>query len=99
VLNQIGVSANAIGYGTWGSTNPASGVFANQFVPWDASDKSTRSNWFDTPFNPTKHILFFTSWQANDPLVHYTIGDVGAAAQTNRVQFDTNSANAFGGLA
>jgi hypothetical protein len=29
-----------------------------------------------TPFNPAAFIYQHTSWQANDPLVHYTIGDL-----------------------
>ncbi len=34
-------------------------------------------------------MFFETSWQANDPLVHYTIGDLTSPAQaTNRIQVD-----------
>jgi hypothetical protein len=29
-----------------------------------------------TPFNPTSFIYHHTEWQANDPLVHYVIGDL-----------------------
>ncbi len=35
-----------------------------------------RSNVFYAPFDPYRTIYVHTSWQANDPLVHYTIGDL-----------------------
>ncbi|PWU08583.1 MAG: hypothetical protein C5B50_29260 [Verrucomicrobia bacterium] len=36
----------------------------------------TISNEFDTPFNPSRVLYFNNSWQANDPLVHYTVPDL-----------------------
>src|ERR1041385_4259814 len=35
-----------------------------------------KSNLFYAPFDPYHPIYIHTSWQANDPLVHYTIGDL-----------------------
>jgi hypothetical protein len=31
---------------------------------------------FAAPFQPYRNIYLVTSWQANDPLVHYTVGDL-----------------------
>ena len=98
ILNQIAVSGGAVNT-TWGASNPnATRNFLIQFDPGAKADPA-RSNIFNAPFNPTKHIYFSTSWQANDPLVHYTIGDLAGGAETNRVQFDTNSASGIGSLA
>ncbi|HLX72320.1 MAG TPA: hypothetical protein VKV04_22095, partial [Verrucomicrobiae bacterium] len=45
--------------------------------------------YFETPYNPTRTIYQSISWQANDPLVHYTIPDLtstnGIMANFNRV--------------
>src|SRR6185437_1393528 len=35
-----------------------------------------------TPFNPTVYLYQHTSWQVNDPLVHYTIGDLTDPAKS-----------------
>ena len=44
---------------------------------------------FYAPYEPTRTMFYETSWQANDPLVHYTVGDLISPAQaTNRVQVD-----------
>ena len=39
------------------------------------------SNTFAAPFQPVRNIFFVTSWQANDPLVHYTVGDLTSLHQ------------------
>jgi hypothetical protein len=49
-----------------------------------------RSNTFYAPFIPVRNIYLFTSFEANDPLVHYTIGDLLDSERTNRVAFTTN---------
>jgi hypothetical protein len=41
------------------------------------------SNTFAAPFQPVRNIFFVTSWQANDPLVHYTVGDLTSLTRTN----------------
>ncbi len=46
-----------------------------------------RSNIFYAPFAAHRPIYVHTSWQANDPLVHYTIGDLRDLQTTNNVQF------------
>lgn len=38
-----------------------------------------------TPFNPASRIYLNTSWQANDPLVHYTAWDLTDLLRTNDV--------------
>src|SRR6185436_2711069 len=34
------------------------------------------SLWNQVPFTPTKRVSQYLTWQANDPLVHYTPGDL-----------------------
>ena len=51
----------------------------------------SKTNVFYAPFAPTRTIYFQTSWQANDPLVHYNIGDLVDFYdnfQTNRIRFE-----------
>jgi hypothetical protein len=43
------------------------------------------SNTFAAPFQPVRNIFFVTTWQANDPLVHYTVGDLTSLTRTNLV--------------
>jgi hypothetical protein len=61
------------------------------------------------PYNPTRYVVLYTTWQANDPLVHYTVSDLnytlptGSALEpgTNRFNYgetiptltDTNGGN------
>ncbi|HEV2392889.1 MAG TPA: hypothetical protein VG146_11080 [Verrucomicrobiae bacterium] len=42
-----------------------------------------RSNIFYAPYDPYRPIFIHTTWQANDPLVHYTIGDLTDLVRTN----------------
>src|SRR5262249_30713995 len=42
-----------------------------------------QSNVFYAPFNPSRIIYQHTTWQANDPLVHYTVGDLQNLQKTN----------------
>ena len=44
-----------------------------------------KSNTFAAPFQPLRTMYLLTSWQANDPLVHYTVGDLASVLHTNRV--------------
>src|SRR5262249_28094477 len=46
-----------------------------------------KSNAFYAPFVPVRTIYLSTSWQANDPLVHYTVGDLRDLNRTNNVAF------------
>jgi hypothetical protein len=45
------------------------------------------SNVFYAPFNPFRQIYQHTTLQANDPLVHYTVGDLTNLEKTNNVDF------------
>jgi hypothetical protein len=45
--------------------------------------KLYRTNEFYTPYSPTRSLYILTSWAANDPLLHYTITDLGSTASTN----------------
>jgi hypothetical protein len=46
------------------------------------------SNVFNAPFSPFRNIIFYTSWEANDPLVHYTVGDLINGNNSNRLDLD-----------
>jgi hypothetical protein len=46
----------------------------------------TITNRFYDPFEPTRIASFVTSWQANDPLVHYTVDDL-KVFKTNLYEF------------
>jgi hypothetical protein len=92
ILNQIAVSAylnqvKADGFGGSDSTstvdNDAIVCFATRLFGQNTTGLQTTPNFycvetnvFYTPYNPTRKIVYFTSWQANDPLVHYTIPDL-----------------------
>jgi hypothetical protein len=43
---------------------------------------------FAAPYQPYRNIYLVTSWQANDPLVHYTVGDL-QKQPPNPVQLDS----------
>jgi hypothetical protein len=62
----------------------------------------SKTNIFYAPFTATRDIFFTTSWQANDPLVHHTIGDLTDFFDnfhTNRVQFENAwTTNGLGGI-
>jgi hypothetical protein len=45
------------------------------------------TNEFYSPYAPTRSIHLFTSWQASDPLVHYTVADLNLVP-TNQVSLD-----------
>jgi hypothetical protein len=94
ILNQIDVSLGHGGSGLWMgamldappgmSRDAAITYFRGQFIPGYASNAKT----FDAPFQPYRNIYLFIIWQANDPLVHYTIGDLTDQTWTNRLELD-----------
>jgi hypothetical protein len=51
-------------------------------------DVAAKDQVFYTPYDPMRTIFINTTWQANDPLVHYTIGDLVALIRTNRLEMD-----------
>jgi hypothetical protein len=97
VLNQIGICLGSlqpdVNAGRWnnaangvnGATTDAINYFRGQLY----NSSKTQTNKFYAPYEPTRTIFYETSWQANDPLVHYTVGDLISPAQaTNAVQVD-----------
>ncbi|MGA2865395.1 MAG: hypothetical protein ABSF95_13050 [Verrucomicrobiota bacterium] len=99
VLNQIGICLGnpdpEVNAGHWndaangvrGGTADAIDFFRSQLL--DTAPAATKTNKFYAPYEPTRTIYYETSWQANDPLVHYTIADLTSPVQqTNRVQLD-----------
>jgi hypothetical protein len=61
-----------------GSNKPLSPLY-----PEDFGRTFYRSNVFYAPFAPYRPIYVSMSWQANDPLVHYTINDLLDLDRTN----------------
>jgi hypothetical protein len=68
-------------------------VNAGPIYPKDAGKTFYKSNVFYAPFDPYRPIYVHTSWQANDPLVHYTAGDLKdlSVDETNRVNFQSQN--------
>lgn len=111
VLNQIQVGLN--GTTDWLSfvQDPYAGLDSESAVdgyrynygfspiyPKDAGKVFYRSNVFYAPFDPYRTIYVHTSWQANDPLVHFTPDDLGASSfdPTNTVNLLPYSLNNLG---
>jgi hypothetical protein len=61
------------------SKDEAVAFFKGQFTPGYLRS----SNTFSTPFQPFRDMYMITSWQANDPLVHYTVADLTDLVRTN----------------
>ena len=105
VINQIQVGLNGTPDLKSYSQDPYSGLDAESAVdgfrfnlmgaspiyPKDIGKVFYKSNVFYAPFDPYRPIYVHTSWQANDPLVHYTAGDLkdlsAGPSDTNRVNF------------
>jgi hypothetical protein len=81
ILNQLAASAGQID-GNWTesknefpagmSKEDAIAFFKGQFQP----SYLKQSNTFAAPFQPFRNVYKITEWEANDPLVHYTINDL-----------------------
>lgn len=103
IMNQIGVGLTGTENWISFSVDPYAGNNAHKAVdgfrfnlrgwgpiyPEDQGLTFYKSNVFYAPFDPYRPVFVHTRWQANDPLVHYTIGDlVDLNIQpTNRVNF------------
>ncbi|MGO8927998.1 MAG: hypothetical protein ACLQU3_14080 [Limisphaerales bacterium] len=61
------------------SVSDAIAFFKGQFMP----GYLLSSNTFETPYQPFRNIYLVTTWQANDPLVHYTLSDLTDLVHTN----------------
>ncbi len=95
VLNQFAVGAGSIEGVTdqqWRSFTPYLPTENLRKIQQDSfrqallSTDVTGSQIFYSPFNPVRTIYINRNWQANDPLVHYTMGDL--MARTNRYDVD-----------
>jgi hypothetical protein len=91
IRNQIGVCLGTIavgsatfrrdfpaGLGITGDTG-AMDFFRSQFpgfAPIYGHSPFPKALTFNAPFQPYRNIYLVTTWQANDPLVHYTAGDL-----------------------
>ena len=105
IMNQIGVGLN--GTSDWNSfsRDPFAGGDVGKAVDffrvnlmgltpiYYPTNTYTKSNVFYAPFNPYRPIHIHTSWQVNDPAVHYTMGDLLdlSVDQSNRVDFASAS--------
>jgi hypothetical protein len=85
IINQIEASLGHLN-ADWNNSLPPSGMdraaainlFKGQFI----SGYANASNTFNAPYQPFRNIYLVTSWQANDPLVHYMLSDLVDPART-----------------
>ena len=63
------------------SVSQAVAFFKGQFQP----SYLLSSNTFNAPYQPFRNLYLLTSWQANDPLVHYTLSDLTDLVHTSFV--------------
>jgi len=90
ILNQIQVGLNGTTDWQSYSQDPYAGLDAESAVdgfrynllglspkyPKDSGKVFAKTNVFYAPFDPYRPMYVHTTWQANDPLVHYTAGDL-----------------------
>jgi hypothetical protein len=71
--------------------------FRTNLLQWKAQGFGNETlyltNEFYAPFAPTRSLYFYTSWKANDPLVHYTIGDLTPMGANKTNAFIPDSPN------
>ena len=100
ILNQIAVGQ---GLGTraenpWVRDEPGCLQLLSGSVPgFGQSAGNLRNvpttNTFYAPYAPTRTVYFYTSWQVNDPLVHYTISDLTDPSKATLEVDTSTSAN------
>ncbi len=89
VTNQIGISMGFpfVGAATWRSASghPMGGLDKERSIQGFANFMNGRSTnlVMQAPYTPSKKIYERKTWQANDPLVHYTAADLTDLALTN----------------
>ncbi|MCF7763683.1 MAG: pilus assembly PilX N-terminal domain-containing protein [Verrucomicrobia bacterium] len=89
VTNQIGISMGLpfVGAATWRSASghPMGGLDKERSIQGFANFMRGRSTnlVMQAPYTPSKKIFERRTWQANDPLVHYTAADLTDLALTN----------------
>jgi len=97
VLNQIAAGLSEVTATQWPERTNISKInfFRAQFDGYSplAGGKSgySRTNTFYAPYSPTREVHMFIKWQANDPLVHYTPGDLADQGDTVDWDFKTNT--------
>lgn len=94
ILMQIAASCGEIEVPVWPGfiydRERAIWFFCAQFHPGSPSDGIPKTNLFYAPFTPQTTIQYLTRWEANDPLVHYTLGDLAKTFflfASNRIQY------------
>jgi hypothetical protein len=96
IRNQIRASQGEIS-ADWTSDNfqPIPGIdrvkAIKRFREFTGLDPSTNLLSYgiamNAPYTPARNLLQNMTWQANDPLVHYTIADLTDLRRTNNIQF------------
>jgi hypothetical protein len=89
-LDQVDWNSSVNEYPPGMDKNAAIDSFRNQFdlgslYPHPGGAVFYKSNSFAAPYQPFRNIYLVKNWQANDPLVHYTIGDLQDVIRTNVV--------------
>ena len=91
--NQIAIGRGDFSIGAWvtGDTNYPAEIsrFRANMNPTAYPSDNTSATSFDDPLQPTARIEDIRTWQANDPLVHYTLGDLTSAKTTNNLNIIT----------
>lgn len=101
IMNQIAISMGLpvmVSEGFWRSYNSTTDDressiprFVNRLFD-NANSTSPADCQFETPFNPTRTFRQYVRWEANDPLVHYTVEDLtDLLVNVDRVEWDTDT--------
>ena len=97
ILNQImaGMGSVTVTEDQWRNFLPkASSLAARKDAQTRFNDAMLRTDikgaqTFYAPFDPVRSIFYNTIWQANDPLVHYTAGDL-TVPLSDRIEWDVS---------
>jgi len=84
VQNQIGVSLGTID-SNWGK-DPVNQTAIQGFQSFMWPGRHNTNTVMQAPYSPTAENSLYKTWQANDPLVHYTAGDLNYLAQSTNIQ-------------
>lgn len=96
IMNQIAASTGEVEAQNWNSDPQvkdkqfAQQFFTAQFQPAAPGGTFSHTNVFYAPYVPSRTLYYLTQLQVNDPLVHYTLGDLRDYYdnfQTNRITF------------
>jgi hypothetical protein len=89
--------AEAQSFGPCGATTPSQQAFFGGFfragnywtaLGWGGEAGCTATNLVfgsvgvEAPYEPTRYVVLYTTWQANDPLVHYIASDLNYTEET-----------------